>query len=96
MRKVNSLATRIKGSVIRIRHSVILAVGATSCLVLPTHAEPSSPRFSLPYLGGNVGIAEVQSSDRFDYSQAASAYSGFYLFHNLSIELWLAYLGAHQ
>ena len=56
-------------------------------------ADSVSPRFTLPYVGGNVGFSRVQTSDRYNSSGAANVYGGFYVFQNLSIELWAAYLG---
>ncbi len=37
-------------------------------------------------------MAKAQESGYND-SQALNGYAGFYLFHNFSVELWLAYLG---
>lgn len=56
------------------------------------HAEQTSPRFRLPYIGGNLGVAEVDN-DNFDHSTAISGYGGFYLFNNFSVEAWTVYLG---
>jgi hypothetical protein len=72
---------------------VLVAIYALLFTVSAAQADPASPRFTLPYLGGNIGTAQVQNSDRFDPSVTANAYGGFYLFRNLSAEVWLAYLG---
>jgi len=61
----------------------------------PAYAESSSPRFTLPYVGGNIGIADVRKSG-YSNSEAINAYGGFYVFDNLSVELWPAYLGQFE
>jgi hypothetical protein len=76
-----------------IKQSTYAAICAIAFSILPAHADTSSARFTLPYLGGNVGVSEIQNSDRYNTSEVANAYAGFYMVNNLSIELWLAYLG---
>lgn len=71
---------------------IALAVGL-ACLVSSAQAGQSSARFTKPYVGGNLGLAEVQESSDYSNSEAANGYAGFYLFNNLSLELWMAYLG---
>ncbi|MCG6969483.1 MAG: porin family protein [Gammaproteobacteria bacterium] len=75
------------------KRSVIFSMLVLALVVLPAHAGQSSARFTKPYIGGNIGIAEVQESSAYSNSESANGYGGFYLVHNLSLELWIAYLG---
>ena len=91
MKTKNLLTTLVMGNVIvqRVAAGIICVIG----LVSTAQADPSSPRFTLPYVGGTVGTSQIQNSDRYDPSPAVNAYGGFYVPQNLSVELGLAYLG---
>jgi hypothetical protein len=79
--------------VLAIKQSAILLLAVLICLALPAHAGQSSARFTKPYIGGNLGLAEVQQSSDYSNSESVNGYAGFYLFRDLSLELWLTYLG---
>lgn len=75
-------------------HCILLtAIFLLTWLTQPLYAEQSSPRFSAPYLGGNIGISNVENISGYGSSESLNAFAGFYLFQNLSAELWIAYLG---
>jgi hypothetical protein len=76
-----------------VKSSVMVTTMVLACLVSPAQAGQSSARFTKPYVGGNIGLAEVQENSDYSNSEAANGYAGFYLFNNLSLELWMAYLG---
>lgn len=87
---------RYFGSVVKLPitvTTVVLAWMVLACLVSSAQAGQSSARFTKPYIGGNLGLSEVQESSDYSNSEAANGYAGFYLFNNLSLELWMAYLG---
>jgi hypothetical protein len=60
----------------------------TACFALAVHAEA---RFTLPYVGGNLGLAKVQDPSGYSNSGSLNGYGGFYLVSNLSLELWTVY-----
>ena len=72
------------------KHSLVFATFIMACFVLPAHGEA---RFTLPYVGGNLGLAKVQDPSGFSNSGSFNGYGGFYLVNNLSLELWTVYLG---
>jgi opacity protein-like surface antigen len=88
-----SLVAKIRYSRTVVKSSVMVTTMVLACLVSPAQAGQSSARFTKPYVGGNIGLAEVQENSDYSNSEAANGYAGFYLFNNLSLELWMAYLG---
>jgi len=93
MKKIKTQFCYFHCSGCMVQRMVVIAVFAITCIVLPAQAEQSSPRFTLPYVGGNLGLAKVQDPSGYSNSGSTNGYGGFYLFHNLSLELWMAYLG---
>jgi hypothetical protein len=73
-----------------VKYMPVIAAVVMAGFVLPAYAES---RFTLPYVGGNLGAAKVQRPSGYDNSGSQNAYGGFYLFHDLSLELWMANLG---
>jgi hypothetical protein len=96
MKKLHNLTSLIQGG-FKPRRVLSLTLTVTmvvlSFALSSVYADTAAPRYRLPYVGGNVGTADVQNSDRYDSSPAANAYGGFYVVQNLSVELWLGYLG---
>ena len=77
----------------KFKYLVPVFIGGTLFFSWPSaYADQSSARFSLPYVGGSLGFAEVDN-DNFDNSVAMNGFGGFYLFDNVSIEASTGYLG---
>ena len=92
MIKITALFQFIRSCGNTMRRIAVIGVFAIANLVTPVHAQ-QSPRFTLPYLGGNLGRAEVRDASGYKSSGSTNGYAGFYLVDNFSVELWTAYLG---
>ena len=66
-----------------VKYMPVIAAVVMAGFVLPAYAES---RFTLPYVGGNLGAAKVQRPIGYDNSGSQNAY-------DLSLELWMANLG---
>lgn len=90
MKNTKTLIVNFKCAGLATKRILVIATFVMAFFASSAHAEA---RFTLPYVGGNLGIAKVRDPNGFSNSGSLNGYGGFYLFSNLSLELWMAYLG---